>query len=350
MKKILLVAALWLSASAAFAQAPQTVRLCNGSQPNCPLISGSNPLPVTGALTTFAPATTGTPISVTTGGVSGNLPAGAVVVATNVGSTNPAYCKLGASATTSDQYIAPSGGWFAYTVGAATQLTCITGSSTTTVNMVGGSGLPTGTGGGSGGGGGGGGAVTMASAAVASGAYSSGSIASGAYAAGSLATGAAVDGWDITQGAKADSVCATDTGTCSLIALLKKLTTNVASAIPSGANVIGRIYAYFGPAQLSSASLDFSSSGNNTAVARSVGTIKVYGLSISCASALTTVQLQNGAATAVGKFYNITSMSLGVGNSGGGGEPLWTTTGTNNFVINLSSGVACGGTVWYIDS
>lgn len=106
----------------------------------------------------FAPATTGTPISVTTGGVTGTLPAGAVVIATNVGTTNAAYCKLGASATTSDQYISPNGGWFAFTVGVSTQLTCITSTSTTTVNMVGGAGLATGTGGG---GGGSGGSVTQ---------------------------------------------------------------------------------------------------------------------------------------------------------------------------------------------
>lgn len=95
---------------------------------------------------------TGTPIAVTTSGVTGTLPTGAVVVATNAGTTNAAYCKLGASATTSDQFISPNGGWFAFTVGASTQLTCITSTSTTTVNMVGGSGLPTGTGGGGGGG------------------------------------------------------------------------------------------------------------------------------------------------------------------------------------------------------
>ena len=103
---------------------------------------------VSASISGFAPTTTGTPISVTSGGVTGTLPSGAVVVASNVGDTNTAYCKLGASATTSDQPIAPNGGWFAFTVGANTQLTCITASSTTTVNMVGGSGLPTGTGGG----------------------------------------------------------------------------------------------------------------------------------------------------------------------------------------------------------
>jgi len=120
---------------------------------------------VSASISGFAPATTGTPITATTGGVTGSLPAGAVVVATNVGTTNGAYCKLGASATTSDQYIAPHGGWFAFTVGANTQLTCITSSSTTTVNMVGGSGLPTGTGGGGGGSGGGGGTSSAFDAA-----------------------------------------------------------------------------------------------------------------------------------------------------------------------------------------
>lgn len=109
---------------------------------------------VSASVTGFRPTSTGTPISVTTGGVTGTLPAGAEVVATNVGTTNTAYCKLGASATTSDQAIAP-GGWFAFAISGDTQLTCITSTSTTTVNMVGGSGLPTGVGGaGSSGGGG----------------------------------------------------------------------------------------------------------------------------------------------------------------------------------------------------
>ncbi len=100
---------------------------------------------------------TGVPISVTTGGVTGALPiASPVVVVSNIGTTNNAYCKLGASVTTSDQLIAPTS-WFAFTVGASTQITCITSTSTTTVNLVGGSGLPTGSGGGGSGGGGGGG-------------------------------------------------------------------------------------------------------------------------------------------------------------------------------------------------
>ncbi len=120
------------------------------AQNNCVPVSAANPFPVnaSASISGFTATSTGTPISVTTGGVTGTLPAGAVVVATNVGSTNGAYCALGASATTSSQYLSPGGGWFAFTVGASTQLTCITSTSTTTVNMTGGSGVPTGTGGG----------------------------------------------------------------------------------------------------------------------------------------------------------------------------------------------------------
>lgn len=117
------------------------------------LDSSGNQITAFGGSTSGFPGTqsTGTPIAVTTSGVTGTLPSGTTVVATNTGTTNAAYCKLGAAATTSDQYIAPNGGWFAFAVGGSTQMTCITSTSTTTVNLVGGSGLPTGTGGGGGG-------------------------------------------------------------------------------------------------------------------------------------------------------------------------------------------------------
>jgi hypothetical protein len=130
-------------------------------------VSAANPLPVTASVSasiTGFPGTTqttGTPLSVTTtsGTTPGALPAGSVVVASNVGSTNGAYCKLGATASVNDQLIPPNS-WFGFTVGSNTQITCITSTSTTTVNLVGGAGLPTGSGGG-GGGGGSGGNVTI---------------------------------------------------------------------------------------------------------------------------------------------------------------------------------------------
>lgn len=261
MRRILAACGLLLLASVQIASAQSLnlikVTSCGTANYNVPYLT----VDATGTLCTaasvsasisgFAPATTGTPISATTGGVTGSLPAGAVVVATNVGTTNGAYCKLGASSTTSDQYIAPNGGWFAFTVGANTQLTCITSTSTTTVNMVGGAGLPTGTGGG-GGGSGGGGAVTLASGAVASGAYSSGSIASGAYASGSIASGAYAAG-AIGSGAMVDlgaiaDAAATAGSTGSLSAKLRLMTTqldtlnnNVTSSIPAGSAIIGKV-------------------------------------------------------------------------------------------------------------
>jgi len=165
-------------------------------------VSAANPLPVSASasISGFTAATLGTPITADTNGETGTLPAGAVVVATNTGAV-PAYCQLGASSSTNGQYIAPSGGWFAFTVLANTQITCTTASSTAIINLVGGAGLPTGTGGG--GGAGGGGAVTLASGAVSSGAYSSGSIASGAVASGAFASGALASG-SIAAGAQVD--------------------------------------------------------------------------------------------------------------------------------------------------
>lgn len=190
----------------------------------CIPVSSANPLPVAATAIIgggFTDAATGTPISVTTGGVTGTLPVGTVVAAFNVGTTNTAYCKLGASATTSDIAIPPAS-WFAFSVGASTQLTCITSTSTTTVNMIGGSGLPTGSGGGSSGGGG---AITAAS----------GSYASGALSAGAFASGAGVDGWDLTQGATADAA-ATVGGTGTLSAKLRLVTSQLNNIAVSGSS------------------------------------------------------------------------------------------------------------------
>ena len=56
------------------------------------------------------------------------------------------------------------------------------------------------------------------------------------------------DGWDATVGAKADSACGSDTGTCSQLALIKRLlqsvttlNSNVSAAIPAGTNLIGDV-------------------------------------------------------------------------------------------------------------
>lgn len=108
----------------------------------------------------FTGTNDGTPITATTGGVTGPLPSGgSSIVVSNTGS-NAVYCKLGDTATTSSQYIA-SGSWFQFQRINQTTITCITATSTTVVNIVAGAGQATGAGGGGSGGGGGGGSVTQ---------------------------------------------------------------------------------------------------------------------------------------------------------------------------------------------
>jgi hypothetical protein len=58
---------------------------------------------------------------------------------------------------------------------------------------------------------------------------------------GGFASGAGADGWDVTKGAKADTVCGTATGTCSVVALLKYLNNVAGSAIVAGTNLIGKV-------------------------------------------------------------------------------------------------------------
>ena len=152
------------------------------------------------------------------------------VVLFNSGTTTVS-CTLASGAATaaaSELQIPASSGLGLATTG-YDHYACIdqTGSTSNVVIASGGTGLATGWGGG-GSGGGGGGAITAAS---------------GAFASGSIASGAMVD-----LGSQADTACATDNGSCSLVALTKRtnqnvttLNTTVGSAIPAGTNLIGKV-------------------------------------------------------------------------------------------------------------
>lgn len=236
------------------ARAQAVVTICVQAQPgpSCTPVTVANPFPVLASATIsgFTAATTGTPISVTTSNSTGTLPAGAVVVATNVGTTNGAYCALGAAATTASQYLSPNGGWFAFTVGASTQLTCVTSTSTTTVNMTGGAGLPTGTGGG---GGSGGGSVTQGTSPW---------IVAGGGTAGTAATGVVT-----VQGIASMTPLLTSSsgGALMLDATGQSILTAVNSPIPAGTAIIGKI------------GIDQSTPGTTNLVALSAETTKVIG-------------------------------------------------------------------------
>jgi hypothetical protein len=204
-------------------------------------------------------------------------------------------------------------------------------------------------------------------------------------------------GADVSLGAPTDSACATDNGSCALIPLIKRnnqLVTagtitagtagtpaasvlsiqGITSMFPvavnqtqvNGATMLAgngatgtgsprvtiaddttpvKTRGGYSAGQLSHQVLSFSSSGNNTAITRTSGTIKVYGLSVSCASAVATMTPQDGTSTSLGASSNINSVFYPIST-----EPYFTTTSTNNFVINLSSGIACTGWAKYLDN
>jgi hypothetical protein len=218
---------------------------------------------VSASITGFRPTAYGTPITATTGGATGTLPTnGGEVVAFNTGA-DPAYCQLGASVTSAANYIA-SGGWFAFAISGDTQLTCNGIGGTTTINVAGGSGLPTGVGGGGGGSSsnasvGATGSTIPASATYAGGLNggnlvgeavdgsgnqvvvgpgTAGSPSGGVQSVQGVSGGQAVpesiaDGASITLGAKADAAWASGSG--SVVAILKKVDADVQAGAGSTA-------------------------------------------------------------------------------------------------------------------
>ena len=206
---------------------------------------------VSASITGFHAESAISQFTATTGGVtSTTFTAGKVIVVSNAGTTNTAYCLPGVVATTQVQAIPPNS-WFAFQTTSETAVTCITSTSTTPINVVVGTGLPTGSGGG--GGGSGGGAVTVA------------------------------DGADVTQGALADAaVAAGAAGTLSakmrlMTTQLDNINTNIQGAIPAQANTttnIGMVNAQ--AAANGGATPSFvvaANSNNSTSLKGSAGTV-----------------------------------------------------------------------------
>ena len=123
-----------------------------------PLFTTSNPGKISGSfsasLSGFQPTPAYATLSVAATSSRVALPSGTVVVVYNTGA-NSAYVTLGGASVTAtaSNDVIPAGGWMAFTVGSAGYLAAIETAGATSLNISGGSGLPTGTGGGGGGGG-----------------------------------------------------------------------------------------------------------------------------------------------------------------------------------------------------
>jgi hypothetical protein len=178
---------------------------------------------VSASIAGFAPGAAFANLTATGSSADVALPAGTVVLFQNTGIT-AVSCTLsiGAGTAVANENIIQPASWLAFTVGSNTHGSCIdqTGSVSNVVVLTGGSGIPTGSGGGSGGGGG---AITAAS---------------GAFASGSLAVGSGTDGWNVTEGAKADAAWVSGSG--SIVAVLKAIANGVTGSIPAGTNLIGK--------------------------------------------------------------------------------------------------------------
>ena len=124
-----------------------------------PLFTTANPGKIAGTfsatLTGFQPTPAYATLSVGASSSRVALPSGTVVVVYNTGS-NLAYVTLGNSSVvaTASNDVVPPGGWMAFTVGAAGYLAAIETAGATSLNLSGGTGMPTGVGAGGGGGGG----------------------------------------------------------------------------------------------------------------------------------------------------------------------------------------------------
>jgi hypothetical protein len=126
-----------------------------------PLFTNSNPGHIagtfSGSVSGFQPTPAYAQLSVGPTSSRVPLPSGLVVIVYNTGA-NAAYVTIGNSSITATvgNDVIPAGGWMAFTVGPNTFLAAIETAGTTSLNISGGAGLPTGTGAGGGGGGGGG--------------------------------------------------------------------------------------------------------------------------------------------------------------------------------------------------
>ncbi len=261
--------ALLLTGIPAWAASPVAVCGLSGTagQSQCIIPNADGSIDVNG---TFSASFTGfTPTGAASLAVTGStgrvaLPnADTTVILQNTGTTN-LFFKLGTVAVTAatTDYSLPSGYSMAVQITTETHVAAITASSTTTLKVIQGTGIPTISGGG-GVGSGGGGAVTVADGAdVTQGALADAAWASGSGSVVAILKGIAgfVDGLETLTGALTETAPATDTASSGLNGRLQRiaqrLTTiiagipvtnagvfavQVSSALPAGSAIIGNV-------------------------------------------------------------------------------------------------------------
>ena len=170
---------------------------------------------------------------------------------------------------------------------------------------------------------------------------------------------AMADGWDATQGAKADAAASTDTGTFSLIALIKRalqtlttIATNTGAAIPAGtANIgnVGQISQYPTGATAITASATGTTGATTATLAGTGGkTTFICGYSIRAnATAATTVtNTITGTITAtLSSIMWVAPAASGIGVDEMVFSPCIPASATNTGIAIVSGAPGTGGTV-----
>lgn len=182
--------------------------------------------------------------------------------------------------------------------------------------------------------------------------------ASGSYAAGAFAAGSGVDGWNLTEGAKADTAYA-GSGSASMVAILKGIYSSVNGPIPAGTAIIGASYAYqnssgntLPPAADSSAAINVSTATTTQLVALSSGK-KIYVSSFDVVAGGTgniTFVYGTGSncgtgTTSLTGAYNLTAQN-GIAKGNGLGAVL-VVPASNALCVTTSAAVQMSGSVAY---
>jgi hypothetical protein len=178
-------------------------------------------------------------------------------------------------------------------------------------------------------------------------------------AASSIAAGAGVDGWDLTQGTKADAAWVSGSG--SLIAIAKTIATNTGAAIPASTNRIG--YVSDDPCtQLTKTNVGFGVAVGTTQLVAPSGITQVYVCSFSLIAAATAVvNLVGGTGAActtgtpvaaLGSTTAANGMSLaangGLTFGNGGATVVRTTTAGHGLCLIQSGTTALAGNITYV--
>ena len=162
-------------------------------------------------------------------------------------------------------------------------------------------------------------------------------------AAGAIRVELPTDGTGVVNAAQSGTW---NIGTVTTVTTVSAVTA-ISNALPAGTNTLGKVD--FAPiaAQLTSAKIDTTSTGDNTLVAQVGGqTTKMYRLFLTV-SAATNLQFKDGATALTG------AMTLQAGGSltfDFDGEPWFTGSTNTNFILNQSGTAQISGRIYYIQS